>query len=116
MSAKTVLAISFIIMLLSFGLAFLVFKLVYEEPTSSITEVTAAEVEEIIQPEKEKIDSLTIEIQGREEIISHLKDSIVKLKATWAFKVDSIRKLPLTEEVDFLKNKLREFESKYQEE
>lgn len=70
--------------------------------------------EEIIKPDEQKIDSLTKEIKVREELIDQLKDSINNIKIIKIYKIDSIRNLPTTEAVDFLKIKLREFESKYQ--
>ena len=109
---KTVLIISFIILLLGLGLGFLIYDKWYKEPTPSFEN----NIEEIIQPEKQKIDSLTNEIKGREEIINRLRDSLKNIKIIRIYEVDSIRKLPTTEGVEFLRNKLREFESKYQEE
>lgn len=108
---KTVLIISFIILLLGLGLGFLIYDKWYKEPTPP-----EDNIEEIIQPEKQKIDSLTNEIKGREEIINRLRDSLKNIKIIRIYEVDSIRKLPTTEGVEFLRNKLREFESKYQEE
>lgn len=109
---KTVLIISFIILLLGLGLGFLIYDKLYKEPTPSSED----NIEEIIQPEKQKIDSLTNEIRGREDIINRLRDSLKNIKIIRIYEVDSIRKLPTTEGVEFLRNKLREFESKYREE
>lgn len=108
---KTVLIISFIILLLGLGLGFLIYDKWYKEPIPPENNI-----EEIIQPEKQKIDSLTNEIKGREKIINRLRDSLKNIKIIRIYEVDSIRKLPTTEGVEFLRNKLREFESKYQEE
>lgn len=108
---KTVLIISFIILLLGLGLGFLIYDKWYKEPIPPENNI-----EEIIQPEKQKIDSLTNEIKGREDIINRLRDSLKNIKIIRIYEVDSIRKLPTTEGVEFLRNKLREFESKYQEE
>ena len=68
---------------------------------------------EVIQPEKNKIDSLKNIILERDSIIDYLRDSIKKIDTIRIYKVDSIRNLPTTEGVEFLKTKLREFESKY---
>lgn len=69
--------------------------------------------EEIIQPEKDKIDSLVVEINDRDSIINYLREKIHKIESTRIDKVDSIQELPTTEAVEFLKLKLREFDSKY---
>lgn len=69
--------------------------------------------EEIIQPERNKIDSLVIEIIDRDSIINYLREKIHKIESTRIDKVDSIRELPMTEAVEFLRLKLREFDSKY---
>ena len=68
---------------------------------------------EIIK-EKEKIDSLKEEIKIKDSYIIVLKDSINNMKTIKNYKIDSIKNLPTTEGVEFLRNKLREFESKYQ--
>lgn len=68
---------------------------------------------EIIQPEKNKIDSLEVEIISRDSIISYLREKIHRIESTRTDKVDSIRELPTTEAVEFLRLKLREFDSKY---
>lgn len=107
-TAKTVLII--LLVILNIWLWFGVLR-EKENPTPPTTDI-----EEIIQPEKQKIDSLTQEIEGREIIIDRLRDSLGKIEVIRIYEVDSIRKLPTTEGVEFLRTKLREFESKYQEE
>lgn len=107
-TAKTVLII--LLVILNIWLWFGVLRK-KENPTPP-----TIDIEEIIQPEKQKIDSLTQEIEGREIIIGRLRDSLEKIEVIRIYEVDSIRKLPTTEGVEFLRTKLREFESKYQEE
>lgn len=107
-TAKTVLII--LLVILNIWLWFGVLR-EKENPTPPTTDI-----EEIIQPEKQKIDSLTQEIEEREIIIGRLRDSLEKIEVIRIYEVDSIRKLPTTEGVEFLRTKLREFESKYQEE
>ena len=68
---------------------------------------------EVIKPEKDKIDSLKKVILKRDSVIDYLRDSIKKIDTTRIYKVDSIRNLPTTQGVEFLRSKLREFESKY---
>ena len=106
-----IVLISFILFILGIGLGYYVLGNKEESQTSSNNVL-----EELVQSEKEKVDSLTIEIGKRENIINQLKDSIKNIKVVRIYKVDSIRKLPTTEGVEFLKLKLREFESKYREE
>lgn len=106
-----IVLISFILFILGIGLGYYVLGNKEESQTSSNNVL-----EELVQSEKEKVDSLTLEIGKRENIINQLKDSIKNIKVVRIYKVDSIRKLPTTEGVDFLKLKLREFESKYREE
>ncbi len=69
--------------------------------------------EEIIQPERNKIDSLVIEIHDRDSIINYLREKIRGIESTRIDRVDSIRELPTTEAVEFLRLKLRELDSKY---
>lgn len=106
--------ITFICLLVGVGIGFLIFK--EDEKSTTPSKDMTEEIEKLIQPEREKIDSLTLEIQGKEEIINRLRDSLKNMEVTRIYKVDSIRKLPTTEGVEFLRNKLREFESKYQKE
>lgn len=106
-----IVLISFILFILGIGLGYYVLGNKEESQTSSNNVL-----EELVQSEKEKVDSLTLEIGKRENIINQLKDSIKNIKVVRIYKVDSIRKLPTTEGVEFLKLKLREFESKYREE
>lgn len=106
-----IVLISFILFILGIGLGYYILGNKEESQTSSNNVL-----EELVQSEKEKVDSLTLEIGKRENIINQLKDSIKNIKVVRIYKVDSIRKLPTTEGVEFLKLKLREFESKYREE
>lgn len=106
-----IVLISFILFILGIGLGYYVLGNKEESQTSSNNVL-----EELVQSEKEKVDSLTLEIGKRENIINQLKDSIKNIKVVRIYKVDSIRKLPTTEGVEFLRLKLREFESKYREE
>lgn len=100
-----------IVLLLGFGLGFW-YKGFQSSPNLNKDPQEAAD--SIVHKEKAIIDSLTLEIRDRETIIDHLKDSIDNIKIIRIYKVDSIRKLPTSEGVEFLRTKLREFESKYQ--
>lgn len=97
-----------LLLLLGFGLG----ELYYSHSITS-TKDDGIELPEIIQPEVNKIDSLVLEISRRDSIINYLKDRIHTIESTRIDKVDSIRELPMTDAVEFLRIKLREFDSKY---
>lgn len=109
-TVKAVVA-SIIIFLVGFGLGFLATYYWNSENPSPDSNIN---IEEVIKPEIERIDSLSNELDRRESIINRLRDSLKNVKVIRIYEVDSIRKLPTTEGVEFLRNKLREFESKYQ--
>lgn len=71
------------------------------------------DLEELLRPEREKIDSLQIEISRREEYIERLRDSVRVVEIIRPSQVEEIRKLPNDEATEFLKNKLREYEEEY---
>ena len=99
-----------IVLLLGFGLGFW-YK--GSQSTPNINKDPQEVADSIVSKERAMVDSLTLEIQEREITIDRLRDSIKNIKIIRVYEVDSIRKLPTTEGVEFLKIKLREFESKY---
>lgn len=99
--------ITFISLLIGWCLGYFLFK---EE--NSQTPSIGIPVE-VIKPEKDKIDSLKEVIIKRDSVIDYLRDSVRKIDTIRIYKVDSIKNLPITQGVEFLRSKLREFESKY---
>lgn len=99
-----------LLLLLGFGLGVLYYSHSSQDKSKGETILPPPE---IIQPEKNKIDSLEVEIISRDSIISYLREKIHRIESTRTDKVDSIRELPTTEAVEFLRLKLKEFDSKY---
>ena len=65
---------------------------------------------DFIEQENRKIDSLNNKIKEYEIINSCLRDSVRTVVITRTIEVDAVKKLPLTEGVEYLKQKLREYE------
>ena len=65
---------------------------------------------DFIEQENRKIDSLNNKIKEYEFINSCLRDSVRTVVITRTIEVDAVKKLPLTEGVEYLKQKLREYE------
>lgn len=116
MSKRKAIIISIIILILglSLGIGFgmILFKgcsnpTFYKESSNVIIP------DSIIKEEKNILDSLEKEIIIREEVISHLKDSIQIKEVIRTIEIDNIKELPLDSSVIFLKSKLREYEGKY---
>ena len=110
MSVKKTIAnvgIGLIILLIGFGLG------IYFERGISPSSPSIGNPDDLVKPEIEKIDSLKEEIGRREEIISHLKDSVRVIETIRTVEVDNIRKLPIDSGVGFLKQKLREYEDMF---
>lgn len=108
MKNSLVKAILFLLLLTLIGLGIGLFLKIKKERSNPILNI-----EEIGVVEKNMIDSLKRDIEGKSQEIDHLKDSIKNIKTIRVYKVDSIRNLPTTEGVRFLKTKLREYESTY---
>lgn len=102
-----------LLLLLGFGLGVLYYSHSSQDKKDQTEELLPPP--EVIQPEKNKIDSLGLEIKSRDSIISYLREKIHRIESTRIDKVDSIRELPTTEAVEFLRLKLREFDSKYKD-
>lgn len=58
------------------------------------------------------IDSLTWNIQKNDSIVKNIRDSIENLKPVYIQTIEKIRELPTTEGVEYLNQKLREYETK----
>lgn len=71
-------------------------------------------IEEIdLEPYMVRIDSLERVILEQKNEISHLKDSVIKVDSVRTIKIESIKKLPTDSGVNYLKQKLREYEDKF---
>lgn len=116
MSRRKVIIISIIILILglSLGIGFgmILFK-GCSNPTFYKGSSNVIIPDSIIKEEKNILDSLEKEIIIREEVISHLKDSIQIKEVIRTIEIDNIKELPLDSSVIFLKSKLREYEGKY---
>ena len=78
-----------LLLLLGFGLGVLYYS--HSSQDKSNKGETILPPPEIIQPEKNKIDSLEVEIISRDSIISYLREKIHRIESTRTDKVDSIR-------------------------
>lgn len=65
---------------------------------------------DFVETENKKIDSLVNKIKEYEMINSCLRDSVREVIITRTIEVNAVKKLPLNESVEFLKQKLREYE------
>lgn len=77
-------------------------------PTIDIEKIDST----LVGEENRKIDSLEAVIKSYELINSSLRDSIQTITIIRTIEVDAVKKLPLDSSVLFLKQKLREFESR----
>ena len=68
---------------------------------------------DFVETENKKIDSLVSLIKEYELINSCLRDSVREVIITRTIEVDVVKKLPLDKSVEFLKQKLREYEEEY---
>jgi hypothetical protein len=66
----------------------------------------------LVGNENKRIDSLELIIEDYKKINNNLRDSIEAVTITRVIEVDAVKKLPLDSGVIFLRQKLREFESK----
>lgn len=66
--------------------------------------------DDIIKEKNNKIDSLLSIIEEYEKINSCLRDSVREIAIVRTVEVDAVKKLPLTDGVKFLKQKLGEYE------
>lgn len=82
----------------------------HQEYTGEQYKITRDSLEHVILRNQETIDSLGNIISSRESIVDSLKQTRQMIIKTREIEKENVKKLPVTEAVEYLKTKLREYE------
>lgn len=100
-------------LLLGFGFGVIYFKGCSKPSSDNEDPVITTDQSNIISEDSKKIDSLRLEIERKERIIGHLKDSVKVIETIRTIEVDNVKNLPLDSAVMYLNLKLESYENIY---